>query len=123
MDGSQPFGAQYPQIRGTGYVEPQPVSVGGASAGPPQNRIFRNASPAPTVPNVPYVPPSYPAGHYDHHEHGYSFQTINGQYVNTGKRKKRSIEEEDYDPLTCRVGVKPNHRYKVDVTIDTNKLN
>jgi len=44
---------------------------------------------------APYVPPSYPAGHYDHHEHGYSFQNINGQYVNTGKRKRRAVEIED----------------------------
>jgi len=85
-----PFGAQYPEIRGAGYVEPQPVSVGNQ----PQNRIFRQAGPSPAPPaNAPYVPPSYPAGHYDHHEHGYSFQTINGQYVNTGKRRKRYAVE------------------------------
>lgn len=100
-DGNQPFGAQYPQIRGQGFVEPDPVAIG-VNAGPPQNRIFRNAGPSPApkqqpqspaanIPNVPFVPPSYPSGHYDHHEHGYSFQTINGQYVNTGKRKKRDL--------------------------------
>ena len=107
IDGNQPFGAQYPQIRGTGF-DPQPVSVANSNeisnlVGPPQNRIFRNAA-NPTsqtarpinsdIPNVPFVPPSYPAGHYDHHEHGYSFQTINGQYVNTGKRKKRETKAE-----------------------------
>ena len=41
--GNQPFGQpQYPSIRGTGYVEPVPVSVG-SNAGPPQTRNFRNA--------------------------------------------------------------------------------
>jgi len=61
--GNQPFGQpQYPSIRGTGYVEPVPVSVG-SNAGPPQTRNFRNAQ------GAPYVPPSYPAGHYDHHEY------------------------------------------------------
>lgn len=41
--GTQPFGQpQYPSIRGTGYVEPVPVSVG-SNAGPPQTRNFRNA--------------------------------------------------------------------------------
>jgi len=115
VDGNQPYGAQYPQIRGTGYVDPQPVSVG--NGGPPQNRIFRNASPAPLPPqspNVPYVPPSYPAGHYDHHEHGYSFQTINGQYVNTGKRKKRDTDE----PEETKDKTRKEYDYKVDVKID-----
>ena len=93
VDGNHPFGAQYPEIRGTGYVEPQPVNVG--PGGPPQTRIFRNAAEAPV--NAPYVPPSYPAGHYDHHDHGYSFQTINGQYVNTGKRRKRDLEDGEDD--------------------------
>jgi hypothetical protein len=59
----------------------QPVSLSEDESGPQQNRLFRQASAA-TGP--PYVPPSYPAGHYDHHEHGYSYQSINGQYVNTG---------------------------------------
>jgi len=102
--GNQPLG-QYPSIRGTGYVEPVPVSVGNSVAGPPQTRNFRNA-PA-TSANAPYVPPSYPAGHYDHHEHGYSYQNINGQYVNTGKRKKRGAEEEVEEGYKVEVKVKP----------------
>jgi hypothetical protein len=55
-------------------------SVGGGG-GPQQNRLFRNVAAAT---GAPYVPPSYPAGHYDRHDHGYSYQTFNGQYVNTG---------------------------------------
>ena len=76
MDGN-PGGVQYPQIRGTEY-EAEPVIVGG---GPPQTRTFRDAA------GAQYTPPAYsPAGHFDQSEHGYSYQSINGQYVNTGKR-------------------------------------
>ena len=56
---------------------------GGAGSGSQQNRLFRNVA-ATADSGAPFVPPSYPAGHYDHHDHGYSYQTFNGQYVNTG---------------------------------------
>merc|ERR1719474_402593 len=64
--GSNPAG-QYPEIRGQGYVEPDPISVGG---GPPQSRIFRNTQQLPQ----------------NQGDLGYSFQNINGQYINTGKK-------------------------------------
>ena len=101
--------------------------VDGQVAGPPNNRIFRNAGPSPApavaqpvspaagIPNVPYVPPSYPSRHYDHHEHGYSFQTINGQYVNTGKRRKRDISEEKIADKGCK---KELGMYTVDVKVE-----
>ena len=57
---------------------------GGAGSGSQQNRLFRNVA-ATADSGAPFVPPSYPAGHYDHHDHGYSYQTFNGQYVNTGQ--------------------------------------
>ena len=57
---------------------------GGAGSGSQQNRLFRNVAAATVDSGAPFVPPSYPAGHYDHHDHGYSYQTFNGQYVNTG---------------------------------------
>ena len=57
---------------------------GGAGSGSQQNRLFRNVAAATADSGAPFVPPSYPAGHYDHHDHGYSYQTFNGQYVNTG---------------------------------------
>jgi len=85
VEGSQSFAGQYAQIRGTAFDPLQPVSLSEADGGgPSQNRLFRQAA-ATSAPGPPYVPPSYPAGHYDHHDHGYSYQTINGQYVNTGK--------------------------------------
>jgi len=80
VDGSSFPAGQYPEIRGTGYVESDPITVGG---GPPQSRPFRNT---PLPQNRPYVPPSYPTGQYDTRDHGYSFQNINGQYINTGKK-------------------------------------
>jgi hypothetical protein len=66
-------------------LQPVSLSEGEGLGGPQQNRLFRQAAAAASpTPGPPYVPPSYPAGHYDHHDHGYSYQTINGQYVNTG---------------------------------------
>lgn len=74
VDGKErPLGVQYPEIRGVSFDDPQVLN--------PVQRFFRD------TPQTPYVPSSYPAGHYDHHEHGYSYQTINGQYVQTGGRK------------------------------------
>ena len=78
--GSNPAG-QYPEIRGQGYVEPDPISVGG---GPPQSRIFRNTQQQ--LPQNQYVTPSYPPSQYQNQDLGYSFQNINGQYINTGKK-------------------------------------
>jgi len=79
-DGNQyPFGAQYPQIRGTGYVEADPILINDIQ-GPPQNRDFRNTQP---VSYPPYSPNQYA----NRDQHGYSYQNINGQYINTGKRK------------------------------------
>ena len=80
--GSNPAG-QYPEIRGQGYVEPDPISVGG---GPPQSRIFRNTQQLPQNQNPYGVTPSYPPSQYQNPDLGYSFQNINGQYINTGKK-------------------------------------
>ena len=77
--------SQYPQIRGDNYVEADPLSL--QSAGPPQTRIFRNSQqPAPQQAYQPQQQAAYPAT-YDHRDlAGYSFQNINGQYINTGKK-------------------------------------
>ena len=78
--------AQYPQIRGDNYVEADPLSL--QSAGPPQTRIFRNSQQqqAPQQAYQPQQQAAYPAT-YDHRDlAGYSFQNINGQYINTGKK-------------------------------------
>ena len=77
--------SQYPQIRGDNYVEADPLSL--QSAGPPQTRIFRNSQQAPQQAYQPQQQAAYPAT-YDHRDlAGYSFQNINGQYINTGKKK------------------------------------
>ena len=93
MDGSSFPSGQYPEIRGQGYVEPDPISVGG---GPPQSRIFRNTQ---QLPQNQYVPPSYPNNQYQNQNQnqdlGYSFQNINGQYINTGK-KWREYQPSDH---------------------------
>ena len=76
--------SQYPQIRGDNYVEADPLSL--QSAGPPQTRIFRNSQQAPQQTYQPQQQAAYPAT-YDHRDlAGYSFQNINGQYINTGKK-------------------------------------
>jgi len=78
--------SQYPQIRGDNYVEADPLSL--QSAGPPQTRIFRNSQQAPQQQKAyqPQQQAAYPAT-YDHRDlAGYSFQNINGQYINTGKK-------------------------------------
>ena len=79
--------SQYPQIRGDNYVEADPLSL--QSAGPPQTRIFRNSQQPQPQPQQAYQPQqqaAYPAT-YDHRDlAGYSFQNINGQYINTGKK-------------------------------------
>jgi len=80
VDGSSFPSGQYPEIRGQGYVEPDPITVGG---GPPQSRIFRNTQ---HLPQNQYVTPSYSPSHYQNQDLGYSFQNINGQYINTGKK-------------------------------------
>jgi len=78
VDGKErPLGAQYPEIRGVSFDDPQVLN--------PVQRFFRdtpqNQAPA-------YVPSSYPAtNHYDPAGHGYSYQTINGQSYQTGGRK------------------------------------
>ena len=65
---------QYPEIRGTGYVESNdPVQVGG---GAPQQRVFRNSQPATPAPSYG-VSPSYQARQYE--EQLYNFQNFNGQ--------------------------------------------
>ena len=79
--GSNPAG-QYPEIRGQSFAEPDPISVGG---GPPQTRNFRNTAQQ-QLPQNPYVTPSYPNNQYQNQDLGYSFQNINGQYINTGKK-------------------------------------
>jgi alpha-N-acetylgalactosaminidase len=81
VDGNNyPYGAQYPQIRGTGYVDPDPILLNELQ-GPQQNRDFRNTQQQP----VSYPP--YSAQQYSNRDlNGYSFQNINGQYINTGKK-------------------------------------
>lgn len=68
---------QYPEIRGTGYVESNdPVQVGG---GAPQQRVFRNSQPATPPPNYG-VSPSYQASQARQYEEQlYNFQNFNGQ--------------------------------------------
>ena len=66
-------------------MEADPLSL--QSAGPPQTRIFRNSQQAPQQAYQPQQQAAYPAT-YDHRDlAGYSFQNINGQYINTGKKK------------------------------------
>jgi len=73
---------QYPEIRGTGYVESNdPVQVGG---GAPQQRVFRNSQPATPPPNYG-VSPSYQARQYE--EQLYNFQNFNGQYYGANGKK------------------------------------
>ena len=75
---------QYPEIRGTGYVESNdPVQVGG---GAPQQRVFRNSQPATPPPNYG-VSPSYQARQYE--EQLYNFQNFNGQYYGANGKKWR----------------------------------
>ena len=77
---------QYPEIRGTGYVESNdPVQVGG---GAPQQRVFRNSQPATPPPNYG-VSPSYQARQYE--EQLYNFQNFNGQYYGANGKKWRWI--------------------------------
>ena len=72
---------QYPEIRGTGYVESNdPVQVGG---GAPQQRVFRNSQAATPAPSYG-VSPSYQASQYE--EQLYNFQNFNGQYYGNGKK-------------------------------------
>lgn len=72
---------QYPEIRGTGYVESNdPVQVGG---GAPQQRIFRNAATA-APPPAYGVSPSYQSQYeqqqQQQQEQLYNFNQFNGQY-------------------------------------------
>ena len=72
---------QYPEIRGTGYVESNdPVQVGG---GAPQQRVFRNSQAATPAPSYG-VSPSYQNSQYE--EQLYNFQNFNGQYYGNGKK-------------------------------------
>merc|ERR1719445_951744 len=73
---------QYPEIRGTGYVESNdPVQVGG---GAPQQRVFRNSQAATPAPSYG-VSPSYQASQYE--EQLYNFQNFNGQYYGANGKK------------------------------------
>ena len=69
---------QYPEIRGTGYVDTaDPVQVGG---GPPQQRVFRNSAAAKPAPAPAYgVSPSYQQQYeQQQQEQLYNFQQFNG---------------------------------------------
>ena len=80
---------QYPEIRGTGYVEnSDPVQVGG---GPPQQRVFRNSATAAPAPAYG-VSPSYQQQQqqqnpYENHDNLYNFQNFNGQYYGGNGKK------------------------------------
>ena len=76
---------QYPEIRGTGYVESNdPVQVGG---GAPQQRVFRNSQSATPAPRYG-VSPSYQANQARQYEEQlYNFQNFNGgNYYGNGKK-------------------------------------
>ena len=77
---------QYPEIRGTGYVESNdPVQVGG---GPPQQRVFRNsatAAPAPAYGVSPSYQQQQQQSQYD--DNLYNFQNFNGQYYGANGKK------------------------------------
>ena len=48
---------------------------------------LRQSLTPPPQPQPAYQPPSYPASAYSNRDlAGYSFQNINGQYINTGKK-------------------------------------
>ena len=78
---------QYPEIRGTGYVESNdPVQVGG---GAPQVRSFRNTANAATAAPAPAygVSPSYQQ-QYEDQQNLYNFQNFNGgQYYGANGKK------------------------------------
>ena len=77
---------QYPEIRGTGFVESNdPVQVGG---GAPQQRVFRNSA-ATAAPAPEYgVSPSYQQRYeQQQQEQLYNFQNFNGQYYGAQGKK------------------------------------
>ena len=78
---------QYPEIRGTGYVESNdPVQVGG---GAPKVRSFRNTANAATAAPAPAygVSPSYQQ-QYEDQQNLYNFQNFNGgQYYGANGKK------------------------------------
>lgn len=75
---------QYPEIRGTGYVEPDPILLNELQQ-THQTRAFRQAA----IPQQPvsYAPQTYSAQPPADNQAGYSYQNINGQYISTGKKK------------------------------------
>ena len=72
---------QYPEIRGTGYVESRdPVQVGG---GQPQTRVFRNSAAAGTPAPAYGVSPTYQQQYeQQQQEQLYNFQQFQGQNNN-----------------------------------------
>lgn len=77
---------QYPEIRGTGYVESNdPVQVGG---GAPQVRNFRNAATAAPAPAYGVAQQSSYQQQYEDQQNLYNFQNFNGgQYYGANGKK------------------------------------
>jgi len=79
--------AQYPQIRGDNYVDPDPLGL--QSAGPPQTRAFRNTQQQQQQQQQPAYPPAnlpaYPTNY--NQDLSYNYQNINGNYQNINGKK------------------------------------